>query len=209
MGIKKRYGKRMFNESREREEMGDYVAALEILKIFGQDAKKLGRMKEVLQGIKESDPLVYHNAMRAMKEVLVSMAAFGLLAAIYAFGIDDDDELGFAAAFALNRTERIGEEMRTYTPLGMYDFFLQTKKDPVATLSKAEDAMSFLRYGVHDAGAMVFGYDVARYESGRNSGQSKTARAAVGTLPILSHFRRLAELEDNTRTYSLVRGFIY
>jgi hypothetical protein len=209
MGIKKRLGKRMYNESRYREEIGDYRALLNMVRAIGFDIRQLKFMTGTLGQIEEVDALTYKNAKRGLQEIGIGIGMFLALSLLYMVaGLDDDDDMNFATALALNRMERLGQEMHTYTPWGFLDLFRQLTKDPLASFTKVEDLGSLLLYMVHDAGAVVFDYDIAEYEGGRNRGDSKLWRKAVGLMPLISHARRLRELSDNHRTYSLVHNYM-
>jgi hypothetical protein len=147
--------------------------------------------------------------MRAIKEMMIGLALFLMLTAIYALGIDDDDEVGFAANLVLNRAERLQEEMFTYTPLGMVQLFNQVTADPLASVSRLEGAWDMFGYGMNDAYLLATGNDVARYDRGYRKGQSKSLRAIKGMIPAFSHLGRLTDLEENTKQYSFVRAMVY
>ena len=204
MGIKKRFGQRMYNESRYRMEIGDYRALRDILAKIFQDAKTAGGYKQAYEAIKEADPLVYEHAKRALKEIGIGIGIFLATAAIYMVaGIDDEDELSWGAAVALNRAERLQSEMFTYTPMGIFEFIGQVKKDPIASLSKMEDMGDFIWFAGHDAWQGITGGDMAVYKSGDHRGQSKLLRSTIGLIPGTSQWRRnVTDLDVNHRAHS-------
>lgn len=203
MGIKKRFGQRMYNESRYREEIGDYRALRDIIGGIFSDMRKGAAYKEALESAKD-DKLLYRNGTRALKEMAIGVGIFITTAAVYMMaGIDDEDELSWGAAVALNRAERLQSEMFTYTPWGLMEFMGQIKKDPVASLSKMEDLGGFMWFAGHDAWQGITGGDMAVYESGNNRGQSKLMRSAVGMIPGMSQWRRnVTDLDTNHRQHS-------
>lgn len=209
MGIKKRFGERMYNESREREEIGEYRALVEVTKAMLADVQKGKNLKEALAALKETDPVAYQAAMKALREVAISAGLFFLLAGLYAFGFDEEDEFGFLGALAINRTERLAQEMMTYTPMGLVNLFNETSASPLASWGKLKTAGEFVMYGGQDAMSIIGFADPALYTSGGRKGESKTWRRLEAMLPVLGHRRRFVEMEQNHKQYSMLWNFIH
>ena len=209
MGVKKRFGDRMYNESREREEIGEYRALVEITKAILGDVQKGKNLKEALASLKETDPVAYQASMKALREVAISAGLFFLLAGLYAFGFDEEDEFGVLGALAINRTERLAQEMMTYTPMGLVNLFNETSASPLASWGKLQTAGDFLLYGGQDAMSIMGLADRALYTSGERKGQSKTWRRLEAMLPVLGHRRRFMEMEQNHKQYSMLWNFIH
>ena len=209
MGVKKRFGDRMYNESREREEIGEYRALVEITKAILGDVQKGKNLKEALAGLKETDPVAYQAAMKALREMAISAGLFFLLAGLYAFGFDEEDEFGVLGALAINRTERLAQEMMTYTPMGLVNLFNETSASPLASWGKLQTAGEFLLYGGQDAMSIMGLADRALYTSGERKGQSKTWRRLEAMLPVFGHRRRFMEMEQNHKQYSMLWNFIH
>ena len=208
MGIKKRFGSDMYNESRERQEVGDYRALYNIATQMKLEGSRLNQLIQLFkkdnQDLRDAFGDHYvNNAQRAIKEMVIGLALFFLLAGLYMIaGFGDDDEPDALTAFAINRTDRLREEMWTYTPMGLVELFNQVTADPMASWSKVESMGDFLTYGLQDLGAMVGIGDYAVYEGGRKKGRSKTSYALGGLAPVWSHYRRLTEMWDNFTQFS-------
>jgi len=208
MGVKKRFGAEMYNESRYRKEVGDYRALWNVLGILDKDINTFKRLMSAIRGVKGTeglDPVYNRNAHRALREIGIGIAIFAMTAAIYAMaGIDDEDEMNWAGAFAMNRAERLQGEMWTYTPYGIIEMFNQVKKDPIAALSKAEDLAATLKWMGNDAWNGVTGEGLERYTTGDHKGDSKLLRAVTGMIPGMSQWRRnVTDLDANHRAYSM------
>ena len=208
MGIKKRFGERMHNESREREEMGEYRALANIVTaVTQQGILGDGNIKEVLEGLKE-DKVLYESAKKALREMAISAGLFLALAALYAFGMDDDDEMGVIGALAVNRTERLAQEMMTYTPMGMVKLFGEMTESPIASWGKVQTMGQLLMYSGQDGLASAGLGDYAVYKSGSNKGESKTMRKLTSVLPLGSHYQRFMDIEQNHKEYSMLYNFL-
>ena len=198
----------MHNESREREEMGEYRALANIVTaVTQQGILGDGNIKEVLEGLKE-DKVLYESAKKALREMAISAGLFLALAALYAFGMDDDDEMGVIGALAVNRTERLAQEMMTYTPMGMVKLFGEMTESPIASWGKVQTMGQLLMYSGQDGLASAGLGDYAVYKSGSNKGESKTMRKLTSVLPLGSHYQRFMDIEQNHKEYSMLYNFL-
>ncbi len=207
MGVKKRFGERMYNESREREEIGEYRALSNIITAVIGDMQKGQSLTQALEALKE-DKVLYMSGKKALREMAIGAGLFLALAALYAFGMDDDDELGVIGALAVNRTERLAQEMITYTPMGLIELFQQTSESPLASWGKVQTMGQLLMYTGQDAMATVGYGEYAMYQTGARKGQSKTWRKFIGMAPGGSHYQRFMDIEQNHKEYSFLYNLI-
>ena len=206
MNLKKRFGSKQTNERRERVEQGWYRSMMEFLGIVINNAKNFGEMKNAIQAMKEESPAVYRGAMNGLIEVGSGLAMFMLLALIYA-ALDPEDEEDYFTAIALNRSQRLMQEMNTYTPWGLLDTFGSFSENPFAAMTRVEGLGSILSQSIEDTAGFVFkGEGFERYESGMRKGQAKLGVAIGKATPVLSHGMRLWHVADVQKQFSAAKN---
>jgi hypothetical protein len=207
MNMKKRFGSDQFNESRERQEQGWYRSLMQFMDIVLKNAKDTAGMKSAIEAMKDESPHVYRGAMSAAIEIGSGIGMFLLLCALYAM-MDEDDEDNYFVGVALNRTQRLMQEMNTYTPWGLVDTFGQFSESPFAAMTRIEGFGTILTQGIEDSARLVFkGEGPETYASGVNKGNWKLGIALAKAAPGLSHGLRLSQMGEMQKQYSLAKEY--
>ena len=207
MNMKKRFASDQFNESRERNEQGWYRSLIQFMGIVGKNLKDTAGRKAAIEALKEEAPHVYRGAMNAAIEIGSGIGMFLLLAAMYAM-MDEDDEDNLLVGIALNRTQRLMQEMNTYTPWGLADTFGQFSESPFAAMTRIQGFHTILTQGIEDSARLVFkGEGPETYASGVNKGNWKLGIALGKATPGISHFMRHSQMGEMQKQYSLAKEY--
>jgi hypothetical protein len=207
MNMKKRFASDQFNESRERNEQGWYRSLMQFMGIVVQNAKDVAGMKAAVEALKEESPHVYRGAMTAAIEIGTGIGMFLLLCAMYAM-MDEDDEDNYLTGVVLNRTQRLMQEMNTYTPWGLADTFGQFSENPFASMTRIEGFGGILSQAIEDSARLVFkGEGPETYASGVNKGNWKLGIGLAKATPAVSHFIRLSQMGEMQKQYSVAKEF--
>lgn len=147
------------------------------------------------------------HARRAIIEVMGGAALLaGTALAVSLLGGGDDEN--WLTAFALSRTERLGMELITYTPIGLMNLTNQIGKDPMAGGARIENLIKIGTLGVVDMARLATGQGFAVYEGGLNRGKSKLAVKTGKAIPLYDHVKRLIDIPSNYMAYSEVKNLI-
>jgi hypothetical protein len=206
MNLKKRFASEQTNERRERVEQGWYRSMMQFMGIVVNNARDMNEMKNAIQAMKEDSPHVYKGAMAGLIEVGSGLAMFMLLALLYA-ALDEDDEENYLIAIGLNRSQRLMQEMNTYTPWGLLDTFGSMSENPFAAFTRVEGLGKIFSQGMEDlAGAAFKGEGLEVYKTGMNKGRTKLGLALAKSTPVLSHGLRLMHVGDVQKQYSTAKN---
>ena len=207
MGMKTRFTARHYNEAREREEIGTYRALREVLAATLQDVQEARKLFAKLDTLSPEDQFMQRHARRAIIEVMGGAALLaGTALAVSLLGGGDDEN--WLTAFALSRTERLGMELITYTPIGLMNLTNQIGKDPMAGGARIENLIKIGTLGVVDMARLATGQGFAVYEGGLNRGKSKLAVKTGKAIPLYDHAKRLIDIPSNYMAYSEVKNLI-
>ena len=207
MGMKTRFTARHYNEAREREEIGTYRALREVLAACLQDVQEARKLFAKLETLSPEDQFMQRHARRAIIEVMGGAALLaGTALAVSLLGGGDDEN--WLTAFALSRTERLGMELITYTPIGLMNLTNQIGKDPMAGGARVENLIKIGTLGVIDMARLATGQGFAVYEGGLNRGKSKLAVKTGKAIPLYAHAKRLIDIPSNYMAYSEVKNLI-
>ena len=206
MNVKKRFGKDVYNESRERQEAGWYTSMWQFLGIVAANVRDMKAMKEAIQQMKEESPHMYKGAKRALVEVGSGIAGFLALALMYGM-LDDEDEDNYWVGLGLNRAQRLVQEMNTYTPWGLFDTFNSMAENPFAAMTRLDGGLKALHQLVEDgAGYIVHGEGFEVYQSGVNKGKTKLGTLMGKMTPGVSHGMRLMQVGEMQKQYSTAKN---
>jgi len=213
-GIKRRFGGEYFDLEAGSVQKG-------FMRVFYQ--KLFTDTKTIIDAFKKRADTLTEPEMYAVRRALMEhfiVLTTGLLA--YAliqlgFGDDDDDESKFetwAESLLLYEVLRVNAEISVFgSPGDPNDYFLPDPKEMLNTFKQVSAAYSMLNkiynvftYTVHDAGSVIIGEDIARYERDTglfNKGDSKLAASIIKLLGMNGY---TLHPEEALKTLFVARG---
>ena len=139
------------------------------------------------------------NMLRNLGDLIGTVGAIGMTAALWAIA-DDDNPDGFWFNFFLYESDRLSSEAFMYNPYGMISEGKKLMSTPVAAGSVINDAMNLL------TGVAQWMFDDEfnpYYETGRWAGHSKLGVYLQRRIPIWNGIKNVIEITENNHAYKL------
>lgn len=191
-GIRRRYQSKQYDERTESIEEGYYMTTLDFITGFKGDLKNF-KFKLMQTKFKDLEPWQQANLRRAAMEISYIVGSLALIAIIRGLSDDDEKKRGWMANMMLYQLYRFNSEAMFYVHPGET---MKILKSPAASITAAENIMTFAYRGMADAALVLTGQEPARYK--RDSGIYKK-----GDLRLLKNFEDLVPIWKEVRALQM------